>query len=88
MVNSQYSSINSDRLCVIPISFNPLSALRRLLDDLDFVVRQAVQFANKLIDLLVRRVDLSLKGILLTRRLRPTPNPCAARASNQTDSTV
>jgi len=37
-----------------------LSFLRRFLDDLDFVVGQAIEFVDEPIDLLVRRVDLTL----------------------------
>jgi len=55
---------------VILLSLNWLSALRRLLDDFDFLIGQAVEFVNELVDLLVRRVDLTLKRVPLTRRLR------------------
>ena len=45
------------------------SSLRRLFDDLDFFIREAVEFVHELVDLAVGRVDLTLDGRLVRWRL-------------------
>ena len=47
------------------------SAKRTLFHDLDLLGRQAVEPVHKLVDLRIRRRNLPLKPLLLTRRLRP-----------------
>jgi len=53
--------------------------LRRLLNNADFVIRQAVELADELVDLAVGGVDLTLDGRLVRWRLaRVRPASCCA----------
>ena len=47
-----------------------LSFARRFLDDPDFVVGQAVELVHELVDLPIRRVNLTLEYSLVVGRLR------------------
>jgi len=51
--------------------------MRCLLDNADFLVCQAVEFVDELVDLLVRRVNLALDGELTVVwfRYNPWPGP-------------
>ena len=48
-------------------------SLRCLLDDADFLARQAVELVDELVDLFVSRVDLALDGELIVVWFRYNP---------------